>query len=464
MNHALLLALALLAGTCSAQETPLFRAAPAATPWPERTRVLVHPRTEYSIDGGRLVRRVDGGATEQMLCTLPEGPGTVRRLSSEPTSATYVLAERGLFIIDPSVVHLDPVERTDGFPEGLIVGADVDGQRRLWIATRDAFACVDTRQFFARVFEPGSEVPPGPYEDVAVRDDGRVLLRAASGLFVYRPDAQAPPRCRVVRAAGNAWSEATRVELAADGRLELEVEREVGCTLRYRSQRHHLWYPLDLAQPVITGLEPGEHALEIASFDRDLRSSTPVIVRVHVPVPKRFAKRTLSLFGCGAAALLALVLAFCARRSPPGPIGTRGVVWVLSSTALVLGIGLQILAAIVPHARAWPFVGFTMYTEVYREGERVYQPALLAHNEVATWELDLTQAGLHGDGAWPALLPLVHGTAEAKRAFVERYAREKSNSHLRGYSVVSQRRVLTARGPIAVAPLVTYQYSAEETR
>ena len=410
------------------------------------------------------MRRVDGGPAEEMLCTLPEGPGAVRRLSAEPTSTTYVLAERGLFVIDPSVVHLDPVERTDGFPEGRIVGADADDRRRLWIATREAFACVDTRQFFARVFQPGVEVPPGPYEGVALMEDGRVLLRAASGLYVYRPDAEAPPRCRILRAGGKAWSAGQRVELAPDGRLALEVEPELGCTLRYRSQRHHLWYPLDLDRPVIESLEPGEHALEIASFDRDLRSSEPIVVRVHVPVPPRFAKRTLSLFGCGAAALLALGLALCARYARPGPFGPRRLAWILASTGLVLGIGLQILAAIVPHARAWPFVGFTMYTEVYREGERVYQPALLAQNEIATWELDLTQAGLHGDGAWAALLPLVHGTPEAQRAFVDRYARENPSSHLTGYSVVSQRRVLTARGPIAVAPLVTYQHLAEKSR
>jgi hypothetical protein len=453
VNHAPLLALALLAGTCGAQETPLFRAAPATMAWPERTRVQVFPGTEYRIEAGRLLRRVYGGPSEEMSCTASEGPGHLRRLSAEPTGTTYVLAERGLFVIDPSVVHLDPVERTDGFPEGLIIGADADAQRRLWIATRDAFACVDTRQFFARVFEPGTEAPPGPYEDVAVLEDGRVILRTARGLFEYRPNARAAPRCRVVRAAGAPWSADARVELAADGRLELEVERDSDCTLRYRSQRHHLWYPLDPWRPVIAELEPGDHALEIASFDRDLRSSPPVVVQVHVPVPPRFAKRTLTWMGCGAAVLLALLLAACAWRRRRGPCGVRGLAWIVASTGLVLGIGLQVVAAIVPHARAWPFVG-----------ERVYQPALLAHNAGGTWELDLFQAGLHGDGAWQALLPLVHGSEQLKRDFVTRYARENPTSNLIGYSVVSQRRVLTSRGPIAVAPLVTYRFLAEGAR
>ena len=57
----------------------------------------------------------------------------------------------------------------------------------------------------------------------------------------------------------------------------------------------------------------------------------------------------------------------------PGP-RLRAVAKGLMGAFLVAAVGLQILAGILEHGRSYPFIGFSMYSEVYRKDHLIYTP------------------------------------------------------------------------------------------
>src|SRR5262249_2437969 len=126
----------------------------------------------------------------------------------------------------------------------------------------------------------------------------------------------------------------------------------------------------------------------------------------------------------------------------------------LSATAALV-VGLQVLAGVVGHGRSWPFVGFSMYTERYREGSVLYQPELVGTRSAGSrQQLDPSSAGTAKDGLWQLLVPLVHDGAPARERWLQAYNAGHPDAPLRGLCVQERRWRLTADGPVRVAPIV----------
>ena len=430
-----------------------------ATPWPERQACeAVEPDGAViaiaSTDPTRLVRR-RGSARERMLeQTSRGGTGVVRALAIGPLGTTYVGAQHGLFLVHPSVENVDAVELGDGAPRGDVVGLHSDRADRLWIATTDEFGCVHTSQWFGRTHGRDDGVPEPPYLDLTASGDGTLLLRSADGVFAYRPD-PAAPRMREARLAGG---------IAADGLATLVLdgdgaEADAGLvrdgdgsslTFRWRAASHHMLRSLDDRRLQLP--HPGSHHLLVYAFDRDLDRSRPLELEAHVPYRNAYRPRVLLPVAAAAAfAILALHVRHARRaRLPPG----RGLI----GGCLAIVVLLQLIAAILDHGRSYPFIGFGMYREVYREGDVLYAPALLQLRDGpadASLEVPVGSLAFATDGAWRHAATLLF----AEDAEREAYLRELPGAApASAYELRVRRCRLTAEGPRQVAPLVLLRH------
>lgn len=406
----------------------------------------------YAIRDGALCRAREG-EPQPMPCVQPEGTGGARAFVHHPAGTTWLAAERGLFCTSPEVDVLDRLELADGAPEGALVGIARTSGARFWLATSDAFGCVEARQYFGRRFGPQDGLPPGPYTALAAAADGTLLLATDDGIFRYAPDRGEAPRVAIRSVQGRAFRPGERIELAPDGALELELEGSAlgGPTFRWRASQHHQWRAIEGTRARIDGLEPGDHELLFAAYDRDLRRSEPVALTLRVPYPPQFSKRLLAPLAAGFAALFFGVAWVRARRREP--VGRRKA---MLSALLLFVFGLQLLAGAVPHGRSWPIVGYAMYTDVYREGDLTYGMSLLGVTPARErFPVRLYGAGEAQFDLQRDLAPLIHGNAAEREAVLARYrARLGGAQRLAGLVVQDERQRLTPHGPVRVAPVI----------
>ena len=404
---------------------------------------------EYSIREGRLFRDGTplGSASE-------EGTGAVHSLGVHLGGTVFVAAEHGLFRVSDEVAHTDLVKLHDGGPTGVPIGALPRGLNRVWFATLDSFGCLDSRQFFGRTFRESDGLPPGPYLGLAEDETGALLLETTSGVHRYQPALGDRPVARVVSVQGNPHAPGRVYSVDASGDVELGLEGDAvgGATFRYRGLHHHLWYPLDKEAPRITALEPGRHTLLIAAYDRNLRRSDAVRVDVEVAYPEVFDKRVLipiALLGC----LLVLVgWVFAARRSGGGAV-RYGKAFI--SSFLSVAIGLQLIVGVIPHARSWPFIGYTMFTERYAKNGVTFKQTLYGidrnRERIKIQRFDAA----YGLGEFRRdLAPVIHGNAEKRSRFLAKLNEPFKGDRFKGFLILDERNRLTENGPIEVAPTV----------
>lgn len=384
-------------------------------------------------------------------------PGTVRALARHPAGPLLVAAERGLFTTAPGFDALDPLELPAPL-EGALVGVVADEPERLWVATERVFACVEGRQRFARCFGPDDGAPPGPYRALARDRSGALLLATDDGVWAYLPDRGPPPDLRV-RAAGGVSPDAQVVVPAAAGAavpLEVEARARGGATLRWRPRYHHLWRELDPDAPAIEGLEPGAHELVVTAWDRDLRRSPDVPLRVDVAYPPALrTRRLVPLALAGAAAVLAGFLLRARRHGG----GREALARALVSAVVAVALGLQLLVALVPHARSWPFVGFTMYTERYDEHDVTYKQELyVLAPDGARFQLEPFDSGFGLYEFRRFLAPAIQGDAATREELLRAFEERHGLPGLLGFDVLDERYRLTRDGPVRVAPIPLASY------
>ena len=399
------------------------------------------------LQGGALVR-VRGARTVTLGCTDPRGTGRIAAIARHPYGSVFVAAEHGVYLTDAEHDVLDAPNVRDGFPPGAPLGLHVDARGRLWLATDAAFGVVDTRQFFGRTFTAADGLPPPPFTAFAATEDGRFLLRCASGVYEYAPDRGPPPSGRV--------RDGSTVLGNADGSAELHPEGSAlgGATFRYRLHHRHLVAPLD--PPVVRGLEPGTHAIDVLAFDRELDATTVATLEVRIPFPPAADHGALLPL---AALVAALVIAlFCLRARRQGGGRARSGRALLSAGLLGV-VALQIVAGFLGYGRSWPFVGFSMYTETYREGSVVFRPRLIGlWPDGSSREMELYEAGLAQDGYWQLYGEMVYGDESDRERLLRAYAERHPDWPLHGFVIRDDRTRLTAEGPVEVAPIVMLRY------
>jgi hypothetical protein len=197
----------------------------------------------------------------------------------------------------------------------------------------------------------------------------------------------------------------------------------------------------------------------VIAFDSSLRRSAPLELEVDVGYPESLDPRRLA---AGAAVGLSLAAALTLRGALRRRRSWRSAWKGLLSVALAACVLLQLVAAAVPHSKGWPFVGFTMYTNVSRRDSIAYRHEFL---------------GVRGDGSRRPLAPpgAKFGKYETERALQpflhdedgvrERFLAEWNASHpedpLIGLVDVCRRRRMRPEGAVEVPPLVMLVHPAE---
>ena len=426
---------------------PSDRTAPAGA---STLEVCSQGAVVYRAEGARVLR-IDERGERALDSSDGAGPGRVLALAVHPAGTVYVAGENGLYCTSPEVELLDPLGLSDGAPAGRPIGLACEGFR-LWILTESELGVVETRQRFGRCLGPEDKLPAGPFLGLRREGERGLLVRTAQREWAYRFDRGPRPTIALLRAGGFVPESGARVPAVHGERVPLELEGEGtgGVSYRWRIADHHLWRALDAERPELPALEPGTHAIELCAFDRDLRRSEPARFQLRVAYPQRFKIERAVPLALGVVALAGLTFFLRALRAGGGRERTGRA---LLSSALFGLVGLQLLVALVPHGRSWPFVGFTMYTEHYDAFDQTYKQSLYPVRFDGTrYEHRPYSAGYAQFEFKRTMAPLVHGGPETRREFLRVFNRQ--NESVRGYLVLDERYRLTTRGPRRVAPVV----------
>jgi len=417
----------------------LLLALVARMPAQGRLEVLERSGSRLVVDAeGRLQRVHPDGRKQPIGCTLPGGPGRIHDMVRDPRSGTCVAAENGLFLISSDIPVLDPFDLRDGVPEDEPLELRYEPPGRLFVRTRTGFGVIDLSYFFGR----------------------KIDWKRSAG--EYPVDQQSEPSLRLLEVGGEAFDGSKTFTAAMGDRVQLRLEgkAEGGATYRYRRHGHHLWNVLDANDSALLLNRPGKLAFDIIALGQDLRRSTPIVLRFEVQSPFYFSKTFL--LGSASAGGLAIFVLF-------GYLAWRGGGGRLRLTkALLSAIGvslltIQVFAALFPHGKAWPFVGFSMYTERYDKFALLYQPGIQVRSADGHWfPTHPNAAGRVSDGYWQALLPLVYGSDTDRQQFVDDYNRLHPDGPIRSVLVQEKRTRLTPEGPVRVAPIVMMCYPEEQ--
>lgn len=408
---------------------------------------------------GHRLYRIRGGSREELVCTMDTGPGTIHVLAADPIGATYIGADRGVFMVSPEVQVLDPLHLQDGVPRGRPLAMSVDARRRLWVATDEEFGCVGTSQFFGRVVGTREEWGGARPRALVTGHDGSILLVLEDGVVRYRPDIGPRPLIHSLLANGKPFQPDSPFVLPFGEGLELKLQAEAagGAQFRYRWDDRLPWVPGQEGTIPRRGLAPGLRRVEVVALDRDLNASAPLTMGVNVLWPAYWQPRLALTAG------LAFVLGLAAIRFGPRPrpkvpdARQRALV----STFLVFILGLELVAALIPHARGWPFVGFSMYTSLYSRGDLAYRFTIEglgpggSRHLIRAADTGLDYLDQHVER------PLIRHGAPAGRELVQWLNKRHPNRPIHGVEVRAYRYRLTRDGPVPVAPIVLSRYEED---
>ncbi len=434
--------------------------------WAPKSK-LVSGTNQLTIEGEHLVRRRGGGEIA-LSSTSADGLGVPYDLARDPAGISVIAAAQGVFVLSREVDALDPLEVMEPLLLGPVRALHCDARRRLWFAGHGVFGVLEMGGLWGYRFTD-EDLP----EPLRRAETLRVAPAPRGGLWVhgqfagggeplvyrYRPDQGEEPRVTSVSIDGSAWDPTLAVQVTyPDGfRLAASGSALGGARFRFRVDEHHVWR--DLAPDAFVGrFSPGEHTLDVIAVDRDLNRSQPLRLKVHSAFPARFDKRFV-IAALGTFGLLALVgFLLYERRS-----GWRSgyLMRVPLSAGLLTVLCLQVLAGIEPHGKGWPFMGFSMYTTRFDEGDVIFEVVLVGLQVDGTQRVIPPQAvGVAIDGRWQVLGPLVDRGDEVARQYLETYIHKHPESGVIGLQVRARRHRLTADGAIPVAPQILSHYRA----
>lgn len=441
---------ALAIPTPAAQEGPWDA---VEIPFPERgtPRIFERPGSELVADGTRLLRRRAGRETE-LACTDRGGTGQIRDLALDPAGAVFIAAERGLFVVSPEVDALELVLPWDGAPKGSPRSVFVDRERRVWIATDEELGAIDPCFGWGRTLSRDDGLPGGPPYRLAGAQSDALVVETAHGTFRYHPDRGATPIVTSLLVDGRTWSSGETLRGTYGDPLHVSAEGRAngGATFRYRLDRHHVWYELGVEE--IEGLSPGSHVLDVIAVDRDRRRSAPASIKIEYALPTQYDKAFVVRAALLLIALVSGLFLWRAHR-----LGGDRRAWVRApvSAAIAIAIVVQVLAGIVPHAKGWPFIGFSMYTNTYEKGSIIYDPSVVGIDSSG----EARKLDYHGvvpfiDDRWQVIWPIIDGGPAVSREWIERYNALHPNARIAGLQARADRRRLTPHGAVRVAPLI----------
>jgi hypothetical protein len=439
-------------------ERPRVHAAPS---------IVERPGSELIARGSRLIRRRDGVELE-LACTDPAGTGEIRDMSRDPAGLVFVTADHGLFVLDADVDALDAVRLREGAPSGTPTSVFVDARRRVWIATDKELGAIDPSFYWGRTITREDGLPAtSPYRvggdpsgERAADHSGGLLVEAGGETWRYTPDRAAMPTLLDVEIDGRPWQDGVQVvKEYGDGlRITARGTAAGGATYRYRIDGNHVWRALT-GEP-IEGLQPGSHALDLVALDRDLNRSAPARIQLSIAYPHYYEKAFVVRAAVLVVALAIVAALWLAHRRYRGrEAWSRGLV----SAALALAIGGQLLAGFVPHAKGWPFIGFSMYTNTYREDAIIYDGKLVGiEPDGSARKLSVYALGGAFDDRWDALWAIINGGDLAASQWMSAFNAIHPSDPIAGLQVRADRRRLTSSGPVVIAPLILSSYVAAD--
>jgi hypothetical protein len=420
--------------------------------------------SEYVVAGeARVVRRSRGVETE-LRCLEGRETGAIAALARHPHGTVWVAAERGLFVAADGCDVLDRVDLEGGEPPGTPVGVACADPERVWLLTSEALCAVETRQLFWSVVE-SEGLPPPPYSALDVKRDGALEIVHAAGRDRFEPgrSSRAPQEPRL-RIAGREIRGGDVIELAYGEPLRLEIAPGRGERWMWRDAARFRWKPFDVnvretGEAEIPMVRPGRHSLRAVAFDSQLRRSAPLAIEVDVAYPDSLDPRRLAagaLLGLSLAAGLTLRSALRRRRS------WREAWKALLSVALAACVALQLAAAAFPHAKGWPFIGFTMYTSVSRRDDVAYR------HELSGVRPDGSRRPLAPPGAKfgkfeteRALQPFLHDEDGVRERFLAEWNAAHPEDPLAGLVDLCRRRRMRPEGAVEVPPIVMLVHPVE---
>jgi len=131
----------------------------------------------------------------------------------------------------------------------------------------------------------------------------------------------------------------------------------------------------------------------------------------------------------------------------------------LLDASLAAVVVLQLAMAMTSIGRTYPFIGFTMYGEVYRDADVLFTPSIVGRGTTGHRELHGGLLAFATDGVWRHLTTLLHADRALRNAFLARLDGSAADVELR-----IRRCRLTANGPREVAPWVLDRFAREGPR
>lgn len=405
---------------------------------------------------GVVVRRSEDGA-HPLRALAGREPGEVVDLVRDETGAAYVAAHNGLFLASPDCEVLDRVDFDFGEPPGVPIAVAIAGEQRIWLLTDRALCAVETRQFLWSELQLPSLEPP--LRSLRKLDNGPYEIESSAGVAQVDLDGLGVahwPSARVLN--GELRPDGVRA-LAFGEKLTLELSTVAGVRWMWREAGRFRWLPLDGKPAHIDLPRPGRQAVSVVALDSTLRASPEQRIELDVAFPPTLSKQ--ALVGGIAAPLLAFVLlaaTLARRRERTLRAGWRG----LLSALLGCLLGLQLLAALFPHSKGWPFVGFTMYTRVSERDSLSYRHEFLGLTPDGRWRALTPPGGAFGKYETErALQPFIHDADGRRERFLREWNASRPAERLVGIADLCRRRRLTPDGPVDVPRIVMFAHPPE---
>jgi len=407
----------------------------------------------YRIDDGERFVRADASGETSLRTLEGREAGTLRGWCAHLAGTAFVAADGGLFLASRESNVLDRIDLEGLPPPGRPVGVAPVDDERIWLLTSEALCAVGTRQFIWRRVDLGFDAPAEPFTALAVEPDGALRLFTSTGSRRFEPAQDPPPRVRVVRIDGEPYDARAVLAKRSGNALRVELELSDGAEARWRNADRFRWLEFGDEASIAAQL-PGRQNLRVVAFDDELRRSAPVSIALDVAYPEKLDPRRLVVLAGVVAALTiggAVALSLLRRERPKRLAQAAGL------AVLTLCLGAQLVAAVFPHAKGWPFLGFSMYTKTSAKDAVSYRQEFFGVRADGA-RLPLSPpGGSYGKyEAERALQRFVHDEDDARESFLTRWNQEHPAQPLVGLLGLCQRRRLRPEGPIDAPALVFF--------